>query len=488
MSVAAPGDALLGAEGVRAARGGAARGGLRGGRDAREARVGALVDDEQQQLRGRGRGAASRWEEIKFGQVASLCLQRNRKAFLNEALKGKLSAAEELTGNRHPDDAARVAARAHLRECIASRKGVKGKELGPHEIAKKCMQGRQALSTLESDLMNAQWASLRDGVREALTQAREASEARVMEVAAPGASLDDLRALKAALSKSVDLGRLVPLVDVSGSMTGQPMEAAIGLGLLVSELTHPAFRDRAITFESDPKWVDLSASRGVLEKVRTLQGASWGGSTNFAAACELILEGCVRGKLTPDEVPDLIVFSDMQFDQAQAGYGYGSRGVGARWETHFERLQRRFAEAGQAICGRPYAAPRIIFWNLVASVGFPAAGDTPNCMLLAGFSPSLLKLVLTGAELVAEEKVVTLADGTTKIVKEGPTPAETVRKALDDPNFDPVRVALAGVAEGRLAAYSFVPAATEPEAEASEQVAKKAKVEEEEAFEVVAAA
>ena len=50
------------------------------------------------------------------------------------------------------------------------------------------------------------------------------------------------------------------------------------------------------------------------------------------------------------------------------------------------------------------------------------------------------------------------------------------------------------VAEGRLAAYSFVPAAAEPEAEAFEQVAKKAKVEaaeepgEEEAFEVVAAA
>ena len=274
--------------------------------------------------------AAHRWEEIKFANVASLCLQRNRKAFLNEALKGKLTAADELTGNRFPDDEARVAARAHLRACIASKKGVKGSELGPHEIAKKCMRGRAALSTLEADLMDAQWASLRDGVRAALAAAQEKKEARVLEAAAPGASLDDLRALKAALPASVDLGKLVPLVDVSGSMSGQPMEAAIGLGLLVSELTHPAFRDRAITFESTPSWVDLSGGRGVLEKVQTLQGAGWGGSTNFEAACELILEGCVRGKLPADEVPDLLVFSDMQFDQAQRGYtyGYGGRGGG----------------------------------------------------------------------------------------------------------------------------------------------------------------
>ena len=194
----------------------------------------------------------------------------------------------------------------------------------------------------------------------------------------------------------------------------------------------------------------------------------------------------MRGKLPADEVPDLLVFSDMQFDQAQRGYtyGYGGRGGGGggSWETHFERLSRRFAEAGVAVCGQPYAAPRIIFWNLRASVGFPAAGDTPNCMMLSGFSPSLLKLVLTGADLVADEKVVTLADGSTKLVREGPTPAETVRKALDDPAFDPVRVALAAVAEGRLAAYSFAPAAAEPAAEAFEKVA------EEEAFEVVAAA
>ena len=65
--------------------------------------------------------AAQRWEEIEFGRVASLCLQRQRKAFLNETLKGKLSAAQDETGNRHPDNPARVAARLELRRAAAGK-------------------------------------------------------------------------------------------------------------------------------------------------------------------------------------------------------------------------------------------------------------------------------------------------------------------------------------------------------------------------------
>merc|ERR1719353_1933383 len=69
--------------------------------------------------------AAQRWEEIEFGRVASLCLQRQRKAFLNETLKGKLSAADDETGNRHPDNPARGAARAAR---CAAREGRQGRQ------------------------------------------------------------------------------------------------------------------------------------------------------------------------------------------------------------------------------------------------------------------------------------------------------------------------------------------------------------------------
>ena len=44
---------------------------------------------------------------------------------------------------------------------------------------------------------------------------------------------------------------------------------------------------------------------------------------------------------------------------------------------------------------------------------------------------------------------------TVKLVREGPTPAETLRKVLDDDAFDPVRLALTKVDKGPLAGYTY---------------------------------
>eukprot|EP00322_Chrysochromulina_rotalis_P022633 CAMPEP_0115868092 /NCGR_PEP_ID=MMETSP0287-20121206/21109_1 /TAXON_ID=412157 /ORGANISM="Chrysochromulina rotalis, Strain UIO044" /LENGTH=644 /DNA_ID=CAMNT_0003322725 /DNA_START=37 /DNA_END=1971 /DNA_ORIENTATION=+ len=407
--------------------------------------------------------SAGRWEEIRFGSVASLCLQRHRKAFLNEALKGSLLPSDEATGNRHPHDPARVAARAHLRETITSKKGVQGKALLPHEIARKCMHGGAVrLSTLESDLLDAQWTSMREGTLEVMRQAAEQRGLDVIAASVPSEAdpLGSVDAMRAALPKHVDLGKLVPLVDVSGSMSGTPMEVAIALGILVSELTAPTFRDRILTFESSPQWVSLAECHGIRQKVEACERAPWGGSTDFEAACERILETAERARLTADEIPDLIVFSDMQFDQAAHGFGgfggYGGRQAPAQWSTSFERLQRRFAVVGQRVCGAPYAAPRIIFWNLRSSVGFPACGGTPNVQMLSGFSPALLKLVVSGADLVADEVEERQPDGSIKVVRSGPTPEQTYRAAIEDSNFDIVRLKLSELEAGPFKDYVFV--------------------------------
>ena len=300
--------------------------------------------------------------------------------------------------------------------------------------------------------MQAQWVAMREGVQQTMAEAAVAREAAVAEAAGEGAGLAEVAALRAALPKAIDLGKLVALVDVSGSMGGQPMEAAIGLGLVVAECTHPAFKNRVLTFESCPQWVDLRDCTSIAAKVGKVQSAGWGGSTDFEAACERILAAAEQAQLKPDEIPDLIVFSDMEFDMARSSYGSHSRS----WETHHERLVRRFAEVGRSVCGEPYSAPRIIYWNLRgASPSFTVQADAPNTQMLSGFSPSLLKLVLSGKDLVGDEKEVVMPDGTVKVVREGPTPAETVRQALDDPAFDPVRLALAGVTEGSFASYTF---------------------------------
>ncbi|MFX8562011.1 DUF2828 family protein, partial [Acinetobacter baumannii] len=72
------------------------------------------------------------------------------------------------------------------------------------------------------------------------------------------------------------------------------MEVAIALGILISELTHPAFRHRFITFHTSPEWVDLSSCATIAEKVTMSQRAPWGGSTNIEAAFEMIAQAIKR--------------------------------------------------------------------------------------------------------------------------------------------------------------------------------------------------
>jgi len=136
----------------------------------------------------------------------------------------------------------------------------------------------------------------------------------------------------------------------------------------------------------------------------------------------------MKAKLKPHEIPDLIVFSDMQFDQARISRC-------SRWETTHESIVRRFKEAGIRVCGEEWPAPHMIYWNLRGNTrGFPAKGNTPNVTMLSGFSPSLMKLLLDG------ETVKT-------------NPFDTLRKALDDKAYDKVRSVLSRSKEGLLEYY-----------------------------------
>jgi hypothetical protein len=73
--------------------------------------------------------------------------------------------------------------------------------------------------------------------------------------------------------------------------------------------------------------------------------------------------------------------------------------------------------------------------------------------LLSGFSPALLKLVLTGEEVEDDEEVT--VDG---VSRAKPTPYQTMRKALDAPRYDAVRLMLSDFDGAPFADYTFEPA------------------------------
>ena len=371
-----------------------------------------------------------RFSELDFAKVPSVCSKKFCKAFLNEKLKSMPAPAEEETGNRYPADEDRILCRQNLVQAALDQK-VKGKQLFPHEIVQTLYDGHGRVSGMEQVVFNAQWKDIRTHLLEQLTAASAASTENGTPIPAP----------------AINLGKLVPLSDVSGSMSGTPLIVSIALGILVSEVNHPAFRDRVLTFETHPQWVNLSELSTIAQKVEKLRHAPWGGSTDVDLAFQRIRDVVRENRLPVEEVPDLIIFSDMQFDQA----------VGARQQTtQLERVRQMFAEVGVEICGSPYPAPKIIFWNLRSGTqGFPAQAEDENVQMLSGFSPSLLKFVLEGAPMEGEEEVVTETGEVVKVAKAKPTPYETLRRVLDDERYFAVRQLLSESSEGHLAQYHF---------------------------------
>jgi Mg-chelatase subunit ChlD len=364
-------------------------------------------------------------------------MNKNKKAFLNEKARLIPSPAEDITGNRYPDDEDRVICRKKLRAALLEKR-VHGKQLYPHEIVSQITPNSAARSGLDGDILNAQWTDIRNALLTKLNEAQQKTD------------------IASSSSSSVNVGKLVPLIDVSGSMSGEPMEVAIALGILVSEVNHPSFRNRFITFHETPSWINLDNLNTISEKVLHTRNAPWGGSTNIESALNLILQVVVSNRLPMEDVPDLIIFSDMQFNQADRNTSSG---------TYLDIIKQKFSDAGVAICGTPYPMPKIIFWNLRGDTrGHAASHDSENVQLLSGYSPSLLKHVLEGDPLEIEvEEMVEVIDESGEIVTEKVTktrkvtPYDTLRKVLDDVRYDPVRVVLSNSNEGVLSRYHFEP-------------------------------
>jgi hypothetical protein len=256
-------------------------------------------------------------------------------------------------------------------------------------------------------------------------------------------------AVSAGASRPLGLSRLVCMADVSGSMSGTPMNVAIALGILVSEVCHPAFRDKVLTFSSDPVWHHLDHGAAFVDKVRSLASADWGMSTDFAKAMRKIAEMVCLERLEEHDIPDLLVVSDMQFDQARFDGGYGGWNYGAQsyapspgWDTAYEEIAHLFHEVGMQVHGRPLSPPNIIFWNVRADTyGYPAAADQKGVILLSGYSPALMKFILSGE---MDEEVAKALDGDGSVVKtrRQVDPREALRRVLNDSGLDAVRTVL----------------------------------------------
>ncbi|GER26081.1 hypothetical protein STAS_01701 [Striga asiatica] len=229
------------------------------------------------------------------------------------------------------------------------------------------------------------------------------------------------------LAKKGKMSNCLAICDVSGSMTGVPMEVSVALGVLVSELSEEPWKGKLITFSADPKIQDVVGS-SLTEKTNFVRSMEWGMNTDFQKVFDLLLEVAMAGKLKPEQmIKRLLVFSDMEFDQARykgggygrfgGGYGCGYGGIRlgpppsytlpgvvgtpSTWETDYEAIVRKFGEKGYGEC-----VPEIVFWNLRDSPATPVAAGQPGVALVSGYSKNMMKVFLEEGRIISPQAVM----------------------------------------------------------------------------------
>lgn len=171
----------------------------------------------------------------------------------------------------------------------------------------------------------------------------------------------------------------IVVADVSSSMCGLPMAVSISLALYVSERTEGAFKNHFLTFNDTPT-LETVVGKTLTERVRNLESANWGGSTNLQSTFDLILNSAIKNKVPQNEMPEfLIIVSDMEFNSACED----------NTETNYEVAKGKYNKAG-------YEIPKIIFWNVNSRNNqFPVTINDSGVACVSGCSPSILKSVLT---------------------------------------------------------------------------------------------
>jgi hypothetical protein len=191
----------------------------------------------------------------------------------------------------------------------------------------------------------------------------------------------------------------IAIVDVSGSMSGTPMEAAVSMGAYIAEHCKGPFQNHFITFSANPQLVEFTGT-DIFAKVRSAIRADWGMNTNIEAVFDMLLDIGARNKVPQEEMPrTLYIFSDMEFDQAMTvGPVIEERLWGDRVRTLNERGINTLMEQQKVKWNRAgYQLPRLIFWNLrAARPNIPAIGD--GFSYVSGFSPVMIENILSGKD------------------------------------------------------------------------------------------
>ena len=276
---------------------------------------------------------AKNWDGINFSQVPSVASARYKKAFYRNATEAYSAYVAELV--KDPKDRTMDVK-------------VNAGAVYPYDVLKGVINlyHNANFNKTQLDLVVAQWDALENFVGDA---------------------------------------NVLPLVDVSGSMTCPAgkngnvtcLDVAVSLGLYLADKNQGKFKDTFLTFSGSPELLHLKGN--VVQKAQQMVKSNWAMNTDLVKAMDKILKTAKDGNVPQEEMPEmLLILSDMQFDQC------------ARFDdSAMQMIARMFEAAG-------YELPKIVFWNLNAADNVPVKYDARGVAMVSGFSPAIMKAVLSG--------------------------------------------------------------------------------------------
>ena len=274
---------------------------------------------------------AKEWDSINFSHVPSVAASRYKKAFNRNTPMYAAYVASLVKGD-NPEVKVNAGA------------------VYPYDVLKGRIGSYMKFDKTELDLVQKQWEALPNFVGDA---------------------------------------NILPLVDVSGSMTTPAgghgsksgvtcLEVAVSLGLYLADKNEGKFKDTFLTFSDNPELLHLKGN--INQKIDQMVKSEWGMSTNLHKAFARILDVAVKGGVPQEEMPAMVlILSDMQFNACVR-----------HDDSAMQMIARKYAEAG-------YTLPKVVFWNLNAAYGnAPVKFDTSGTALVSGFSPAVVKPLLAG--------------------------------------------------------------------------------------------
>lgn len=165
-----------------------------------------------------------------------------------------------------------------------------------------------------------------------------------------------------------------------GNTSTRPIDVSTSLALYFAEHNNGPFKNYFITFSERPELVAVKGST-LTQKLKNIETAKWGMSTNIEAVFDLILTSAINAGADAEDIPKVIyIVSDMEFNSVRGGSN----------ETNYEAAKRKFNAAG-------FQLPHVVFWNVASrNNNVPATAAANNVTLVSGLSQSTFRYVLEG--------------------------------------------------------------------------------------------